>query len=277
MDTLRHLLALIAVGFILPAHAVERPLWEAGVGLGFISFPDYRGSDERSSFLLPFPYVIYRGDVLKMDGEKIRGLFFESDRIQSDISLSGSIPVNSSSNNARKGMPDLDPTFEIGPSLMFNVARSQDKHWELELRLPLRFVGRVDFPSVRYAGWIFNPHFNLDVKNVWPGPDWNLGFSAGPVFADKRYHRYFYNVDAQYATAERPQYSADGGFSGLRATASMSKRFPKYWIGGFVRYDSVSGAAFESSPLVTRDYGVSAGIAIAWIFSQSGRLVESDK
>ncbi|MCK7496072.1 MAG: hypothetical protein MZW92_37815 [Comamonadaceae bacterium] len=41
------------------ATADEFPLWELGAGLGVIDFPDYRGSNERKTWLLPVPYFIY--------------------------------------------------------------------------------------------------------------------------------------------------------------------------------------------------------------------------
>jgi hypothetical protein len=44
--------------------------------------------------------------------------------------------------------------------------------------------------------------------------------------------------------------------------AAVSKRFPQYWVGGFVRYDVLDGAAFVDSPLVrTRGY-FAAGVAL---------------
>jgi MipA family protein len=255
--------------------AEERPLWEAGAGLSLINFPHYRGADQRNTFLLPFPYIIYRGDVVKLDGQKIRGLFFDNDRFQLDVSLSGSTPSDSADNDARKGMPDLDPTFELGPSLMYNVGRTADRRWELDLRFPFRAVFRTDLSYLKYTGWIFHPHVNLDLHDGWPGPGWNWGVSAGPLISDGRYHRYFYNVESKFATAQRPAYSTDGGYSGLRVTGSLSKRFPKFWVGAFLRYDGLAGAKFEDSPLVKRKNDVSFGLAVAWIFSESSTKVEA--
>jgi outer membrane scaffolding protein for murein synthesis (MipA/OmpV family) len=54
---------------------------------------------------------------------------------------------------------------------------------------------------------------------------------------------------------------------------AISKRFRHYWVGGFLRYDTLSGATFESSPLVKRPNAVSAGLAISWVFGESSRLV----
>ena len=46
-------------------------------------------------------------------------------------------------------------------------------------------------------------------------------------------------------------------------------------MGGFVRYDTLAGAAFEDSPLVrTRGY-FAAGVAVAWIFAESAQRVDA--
>ena len=105
---------------------------------------------------------------------------------------------------------------------------------------------------------------------------WNLGLQAGPLFATRRYHEYFYSVAPEFATPERPAYRAGGGYSGALALVSLSRRFPRFWVGAFARYDTLKGAAFEPSPLVRRDYAVMAGFAIAWVFSESERKVEVD-
>ena len=41
--------------------ADELPRLELGIGATGISVPDYRGSSEQRSYVLPFPYVVYRG------------------------------------------------------------------------------------------------------------------------------------------------------------------------------------------------------------------------
>ena len=83
--------------FIIPvkiSKADHLPLWELGVGIGALNAPHYRGSKSRVDFALPFPYAIYRGDILKVDREEgISGKIFKSERVHLDISLAGSIPV----------------------------------------------------------------------------------------------------------------------------------------------------------------------------------------
>ena len=50
-----------------PALAELRPEWEFGLGATGLTLPDYRGSDESRDYLLPFPYLIYRGEHLRVD------------------------------------------------------------------------------------------------------------------------------------------------------------------------------------------------------------------
>jgi hypothetical protein len=50
----------------------ELPLWEVGAGLFPSTFPAYRGSDDQQYYLLPFPYLVYRGNYLRVDREGLR-------------------------------------------------------------------------------------------------------------------------------------------------------------------------------------------------------------
>ena len=264
----------LALGLIpLSCHARDVPLWEAGAGVAIIDFPDYRGSDERQAYVLPIPYVVYRGEFLKIDRDKVRGLFFKNDKAELDVSLNGSVPVKSSSNRARHGMPDLDPTLEVGPSLNLFLLHSESKKIHLDLRLPVRPV--IDI-NARYLGYVFQPKLNLDVRDIGGNAGWNLGLAAGPIFADQRYHQYFYGVNPAYATATRPTYTARGGYAGSQFISALSKRFPRYWVGGFVKWDTLHGAIFEDSPLIKRKQNFTAGFAVSWIFAESKTQVQEE-
>jgi outer membrane scaffolding protein for murein synthesis (MipA/OmpV family) len=241
-----------------------------------INFPDYRGADERTTYVLPIPYFIYRGEVFRIDREGVRGLFFKSENAELDLSLNASIPVESEDNEARRGMPDLDPTFEIGPTLNFTLYRAPSRRSALELRLPLRAVIATDFSHTRGAGFVFQPQLNLDIHELTPLSGWRAGAAIGPVFADRRHHQYFYGVEPAFATPDRPAYEAKGGYGGTQLTLSTSRRFPKFWVGAFIRYDRLDGAVFRDSPLVRKDHALAGGFAVSWIFSRSGKLVEAD-
>jgi MipA family protein len=272
---LRSLLALAGISaFPQFALAEQKPLWEAGLGVGGILFSDYRGSDEVATYPIPLPYLIYRGDFLKADRDGVRGELFNREFVDLTISVNGSVPVNSDDNGIRQGMPDLKPTLELGPSLDFQLWQSNAGDIKLDLVLPLRVPITIE-RSPQTVGWLFAPRLNVDVYDVAGAPGWDLGLGAGPLFGSSKYHDYFYSVAPQFETAERPAYEADGGYSGIQMLASLSKRFPDYWIGAFVRIDSLHGAAFNDSPLVRQDYAFSAGIGIAWMIGESKRMVES--
>jgi hypothetical protein len=56
---------------------------------------------------------------------------------------------------------------------------------------------------------------------------------------------------------------------------TASKRYPKYWLGVFARWDSLEGAVFADSPLVKSENYFAAGIGIAWILGESSIRVEA--
>jgi outer membrane protein len=272
----RLVFAAAAAAFFCTAPALaleELPLWELGFGFAAIDLPHYRGSDQSKAWLLPYPYVIYRGEVLKMEERRMRGLFFKSERSELDISANGTAPVKSSENQARDGMPDLDATLEIGPSLNVYLLQSADTKTKLDLRLPVRAVIATNLSHFNHAGWVFGPNLSVDVHDVFGNDGMRFGAQAGVLYGDRRYHEYFYSVAPEFATPTRAAFAAPGGYSGAVFLASLSKRYAKSWVGGYIRIDSVRGAAFESSPLVKTKENYTAGIAMAWVFRESATLV----
>ena len=256
-------------------HAEQLPLWEVGAGFAAIDFPVYRGSDERRSYLLPVPYFSYNGEVLKISRERARALFFKSERAELDVSVNGSVPAKSSDTVARRGMPDLEATFELGPSLNLHLYRDEDGRTLLDVRLPWRAAFATNLQHLYDIGWLFQPQLDLDLKDIYH-QGWNMGFVVGPIFADRRYHQYFYNVDPQYVTPTRPAYTARGGYSGSQFILALSKRYPGYWSGGFMKWDDLDGAVFADSPLVTSKRYFTIGWAITWILDKSDTMVDVD-
>jgi outer membrane scaffolding protein for murein synthesis (MipA/OmpV family) len=253
------------------AQAKEEPLWEVGLGVGAIGFADYRGSATSHAYPVPVPYGYYNGKFLQADRDGVRGKLFNQDWVELNISFDASTPVRN--DKARDGMPDLRSTVEFGPSLDLHLFRSDDHRVKLDLRLPVR--GALTIQAVpHFAGVTFTPRLNLDIADPLGANGWHLGLASGPLFADRRYHRYFYDVDAQYATADRPEYHAPAGYSGTQFLTALSKRFPKFWFGTYARYDTLSGAVFDASPLVQRKSYWAAGIGFAWIIHTSSTRVQ---
>lgn len=269
---MRWALAALAALTCALARADEKPLWELGLGVSALALPDYRGSDQGRGYVLPFPYAVYRGEFLKADRKGVRGELFESDRVELNLSVAASLPVDSTRNNARAGMPDLRPSLEFGPALALTLWRGGRD--SLELRLPVRAAFTLE-SSPRSVGWVATPNLNLDLAGRGALSGWNLGLLAGLVYGDRRQHDYFYGVAPQFATLQRPAYEAHGGYAGMQYIVAASRRFNGYWVGAFLRADTLRGAVFEASPLVRRDTYVAAGAGIAWILGESRERVEA--
>jgi outer membrane scaffolding protein for murein synthesis (MipA/OmpV family) len=173
-------------------------------------------------------------------------------------------------------MPDLKPTAEFGPQVDLTLWRSENRARFLKLRLPARAAFTVE-RSPQGIGWIFSPNLNMDITDLPGMPGWNLGLVAGPIWATKRQHDYFYSVTPQYATATRPAYATGGGYSGSQFLVALSKRFDKTWVGAFARYDTLSGAAFDGSPLVAKKSFAAAGVAVSWVFGESKTRVRVEE
>jgi len=247
------------------AHA-EQPLWELGAGVGTLHVPHYRGADQRHHWLLPIPYVVFRGEIFRSDREGTRAVLLDGERFDFDLSVDASPPLKSIDSRARAGMPDLAATLEVGPKM--NVLLGRGAGWRLNLRLPLRAAFTLE-RQPHAIGWTSTPELDLDLR--WRG--WNLGLQGGPLAATRRFHGYFYGVAAADATAARPAYVAAGGGAGWGLAASATRRIGDWWLAGFWRVDRVDGAAFEDSPLVKQRQNVTLGLALSYVFATSSQQV----
>lgn len=254
--------ALALVFVAAPARA-DKPLWELGIGAGWLHLPHYRGSDQSRDWLLPIPYFVYRGEVFRADREGARAMLVDNKYgFDLDLSAAANTPTRSKNNQARAGMADLAPTAEIGPSLNFTLA--QRASWQLDLRLPARAVFTVASQPAS-IGWTANPELHLagDLRG------WDVTLQGGPVFANRQYNRYFYDVTAADARPGRPVFRSAGGPSGWVGTLSASRRLGDFWIGTYMQADSLHGAVFEASPLVRQRLNISYGIGLSWVFKES--------
>ena len=255
------------------ARAEPKPLWELGLGAGALIFHDYRGADTMHVYPVPVPYLVYRGKFLRSDHNGLRGKLFHQEHIELNLSINGTTPVRNDS--SRHGMRDLRPTVEVGPALDVHLWKSADTRLKLDLRLPARAAFTVQSaPSL--VGVFLAPHVNFDIAERRGDDGWKLGLLAGPLFATRRYDDYFYSVAPQYASADRPAYEARGGYAGMQFLAALTRRYPRYWLGAYLRHDTLAGASFAASPLVKRESYWSGGFGIAWIIRQSTRRVESE-
>ncbi len=239
------------------------PRLEIGASLATLNIPNYRGSAHSSSHIFVLPYVKYRGEQLKVD-EGVQNIMFDSPNLVLSLSANGTLPVDGD-NPERVGMPELDATLEIGPSLDYRISSTNSGEWWIEL--PLRLAFTIN-SKLEHVGQVFQPRI------VWRKParklyQWKLRASLGAVYASDAFHDYYYSVTTDQALPDRPAYDANAGFSGIRGSFSYSRRYGQLWLGGFVRYDSLSGAVVEDSPLISDNSAWMAGLALGWIFYES--------
>jgi len=253
---------------------ITRPLWELGFGAGGGWEPDYPAS-ERSHFNgIGFPFVVYRGDFLRVGDRRgaVRGRFLNTDRYEFDISLQASFPVNSENNEARRGMPDLDWLIGIGPQLKLKLFNNPGKN-RLNLNFPVRAIYSTDLSSVVNRGYVFNPRLTYRHENL-TDRKLRLFVSAGSVFATNRLMDYYYAVPPEFATPTRPAIDAKGGYLGsefsIRLATSHKKKF-RLFLG--TRVGLYKGAANKESPLFRSELNVGVFGGFIWSLWQSERRV----
>jgi len=238
----------------------KEPKVELGLGVFTLSYPDYLGSKSTQLLTAPFPHVRYRGEFLTIDENGINGKLFGINGLRLDLSVSGSLPANSEDSNARKGMPDLDFTGEIGPKLVYNIYEHGVAL--LEFELPIRAVLSTDLSYIKYQGIVSTPQLKYSLNYT----EFEWTFRSGVMFANERYHNYFYGVSEEYATASRSQYNARGGYSSFRNRIGMTHQKGSWWTGAFISYFNLNSAVFKDSPLVETKSATYMGVSVAYIF-----------
>jgi outer membrane scaffolding protein for murein synthesis (MipA/OmpV family) len=247
------------------------PLWEVGIGAAAYHQPNYPGSDVRSTTAFPFPYVIYRGDFFRID-RNLQGILYETQRLKVDFSAGATSLVESDKSDARAGMPDLDPTIEVGPavSLLLSDPDRPDNLWG---RLAVRKAYSVDTGDWDFTpqGWIFDA--KLRYQRPLIGETLRLSTEIGASFADSDYLGYFYDVPSRYSTPERPAFGSGSGYAGARLGLGLNGALGQWRWSVYGAYLNLGGAAFTGSPLLESRHDFSVGATLAWMFWRSERRV----
>jgi len=229
--------------------------FEWGPSLLFLRMNHYRGSNQYMNKVIPFPYFCYESKHVEAEPSYVRGTIFENNYFSLKISVMAGLSVDSTENAAREDMPDLDYLFEIGPMLILKLWESDNNIHRVTLESPFRRVFSTNFTSVDQVGWWSVPYINYRINPNKYTLGIGADLSAAAMFADNGYHDYFYSVDREYATNERAEYDAVGGYSGVQLCMVLERRIGNFIFIPVVRYDYLKRAVFEDSPLVkTKSY-----------------------
>lgn len=249
-----------------PADPSTLPLWEGGLlGLG-ASQPAYPGSEVRVTRLLGLPYMIYRGEFLRIDRSTVGVRAIRTDRTELDVGFAASLGSRSEEVEVRRGMDDLGLLLEFGPRLKINLGEVSKGRSDSRIQLPLRGVFDAN-DHLKFRGVSFEPQWVLDLHLP---QGWDVSTGLGAVLGDQKLVDTFYRVSPAEATDTRPGYDAKSGLIALRASLFISYLVnSEIRFFSFVRLDSVNGAANYNSPLVKRDNGWAAGMGLAWTLARS--------
>ena len=238
---------------------------ELGVGLLSFKIPHYRGSDQKKDYFLPLPFFIYTSKNIEAEPSFVRGTFFKKGPFALKLSILAGLSVESKSNRAREGMPNLGFTVEAGPMILIRLWTSSDQKHYINIESPFRYVFEIDSTpkgvglfSIPYINWV-----NLPRKETL---NWGIELSFAMLFADKNYHDHYYSVGPDYVRPNRPAYSARGGYSGNSWVLILNRRFKNIYLVPFMRYDSIKGAVFEDGPLIRKKEYLAMGLGSFWLF-----------
>lgn len=258
---------LLAAGPGLAAaqSGAELPKWEVGAFALGVSQQAYPGADHQVRRGLALPYLIYRGSVLRAEGDSAGLRAFKTPRFELDVGVAGAFGSNASDIDARRGMPNIGTLVEFGPRLKWNLSEPGERgRWRVDL--PLRGVFDLS-NSLAHRGFAFQPAL-IYQRRLDSG--WSYSTSVSALVADQRLADTFYTVEPRYALATRPAYEASAGLVAWRLGASLTKPINRDWrVFGFARVDSVAGAANRASPLVRQTTGASVGVGLSYTWLRS--------
>ncbi len=249
-------------------------LWKIRLVAFGQNFPAYPSSSDQNLTILPIPYPMYRGKILRF-GEDLEDIassrILNGDRVKLSIGLNASFPEDSDNLSVREGMPDLDFLVEVGPDLKIALKGGPDEDRELKLSLQVRGAASLDGLDLKGRGFIFNPELEYLARDML-GPRNELRFRVAPAWATRNYMNYFYGVVPEFATPSRPQFDASSGYLNTEFLVGLNRKITdRLEFRGSVRLWVNKGGANDTSPLYRRDYDRGIRLALFWTAWESKR------
>ena len=232
-----------------------------GGGVGAASLPHYPGSDENDDYFLPLPYIDFRSDRLSVNDKGVHAELINTNILQLDFDITGSLPVSSDDNVARNGMPDLGLFVEIGPEVSLRLIQRQNYFISIDIpvRASLEFLGEnetLDDKFVQDAGYLMEPRLHFEAK----GEALSFDFDIGIVWASEEYQSKFFSVNQDFVTSERSFYKARSGLMGHRFSSSAKYETDNWLVVSYVKYIDLSEGKNELSPLIKEEDYLLGGI-----------------
>ena len=248
--------------------AETAPLWEIGIAGGGFYGADYPAAGEQSLRGLGLPYVFYRGDIFRLGDDGIaRALIVDEGFLEFDISIEASFDADSDENLARRGMPDLDYLFEVGPQAIFDLGTVAGG--EVTFGIPVRAAFSTDLRRIDYRGIVVDPELAYERRRLF-GTEVEFWASLGASFAQERLQDYLYEVEPEFQLAERPAHDASGGYLGTDLTIGFTNPVTdRLEVFAGTQLSFHGGAANTDSPLFRERFNWAIGFALVWSLYES--------
>ena len=263
----------VAITFIFlgsAALAQDEPLWEYGVGVGYLHYEHYPASDEYSDITLPFPTFQYRGKILRADDrEGARAYLLRSNGWSLEFSGSGYPSVEAGKNKARQGMESIPWMIQLGPQIR--------KHWgdEWQMRLSLFQNIATDLSFTKFKGELFEGR----ILHKWSSRSdltlneyhWQVELSFSVIAASRALLGTYFDVSQDQATGERPAFESRSGLLAheLAYYQQIKKGHLALYFGATCKSYNIS--ANRASPLHKSDYNLTSFVGLTYLIKESGR------
>ena len=238
------------------------------------SFPAYPSSSDQNLTVLPIPYPVYRGKILRF-GEDLDTIansqLLNANRVNLSVGLSASFPEDSDNLSGRSGMPDLGLLIEAGPELNLALSGGPDDHREFLLSLQIRGAVSMDGFEATGRGFVFNPELEY-LRRHFIDSKTELRLRVSPAWATSNYANYFYGVDPEFATPDRASFDAASGYLNTEFLVGLNRKITSQLeFRGSVRLWVNKGSANNASPLYQQDYDHGIRLALFWTVWESKR------
>ncbi len=242
------------------------PLWEAGFVAAGVNQPAYPGAEDRASLMFALPFVIYRGDYLRIDRGTVGLRAIKTPRAELDVGFAASLGSRSSDVEARRGMDDLGTLVEFGPRLKIHLGDVTNGHGSSRIQIPVRGVYDLN-DHLKCRGIAYELQW---VKDMELPDDWIVTTNFGALFGDQQLADTYYRVAPGEATSIRPSYNASSGLISWQASIFASRYITRDMrLLSYLRFDSLESSANHDSPLVRRDTGWTFSLGLLWTLSHS--------
>ena len=235
---------------------------ELHLGAGYLGIKTlhYAGSDQTKDYNLALPYVYYKGDTVEAENGFLNTTFLSTRFLSIKLSFGINPEVESETNKARTGMDKLNYNFGIGPIAIFHIIKGESFSMQLESNIRREF--ETDFQYTSAFGVTQTNYLRFSFK----GESWSSELSFGKIYGDVGYHKYYYEVATEFATADRAAYEAKEGNTGNIAIFSFKKRIGDFLFIPFVRHINIKDAVYVDSPLVKQDEYYLFGMGFFYLF-----------